>query len=268
MCAVSGGKDSLIMLHLLTSIYEKHRNITLTALTVDEGIAGYRPPSVEKVVSFCKDRDIPLEIVAFDEYDGFPLDTVIEDRGEMTPCAICGVFRRRCMNSRAKELGATRLATGHNLDDSAQTILMNLTRGDLQRMVRMGPHKIIKPGLIPRILPLRQIPEKECYLYAVLSGIDFHDGICPYYDLAQRNIYRHVIEELEEKTPGTRHSIVRTFDQLYEPLLSMYPNVSVAQCERCGEPTSGALCKWCEMVDKLKRLPDCEEGTTRTHFHS
>lgn len=250
--AVSGGKDSMIMLHLLSQVYEKHKNITITALTVDEGIAGYRPPSVEKVIQYCKEHDIPLEIVKFEEYDGFPLDSVIEQRGEMTPCAICGIFRRRCMNSRAKEIGATRLATGHNLDDTAQTILMNLTRGDLQRMVRMGPHKIIKPGLIPRILPLRQIPEKECYLYAVLSGIDFHGGECPYFDLAQRNIYRHVIEELEDKMPGTRHSIVKTYDQLYDPLLSMYPDVTVNTCERCGEPTSGTVCKGCETVEKLR----------------
>lgn len=261
--AVSGGKDSMVMLYLLDRIYKKHRNITLSALTIDEGIEGYRPPSVEKVKAFCREYEIPLEIVKFQEYDGIPMDHASKLRGDMTPCAICGIFRRRCMNTRAKELGATRLATGLNLDDTAQTILMNLTSGDLQRMVRMGPHRIIKPGLIPRIQPLRQIPEKECYLYALLTGIDFHAGVCPYYDLALRNIYRHVVEELEEKMPGTRHSIVKTYDQLYEPLLRMYPNVTVKKCERCGEPTSGTVCKTCETIDKLKSNLEKENDERR-----
>ncbi len=256
VAAVSGGKDSMVMLYLLKKIYEKHRNITITALTIDEGIEGYRPPSVEKVKTFCKDREIPLEIVKFQDIDGIPMDEANDLRDDKTPCAVCGIFRRTCMNVTAKELGATRLATGHNLDDTAQTILMNLTRGDLQRMVRMGPHRIIKPGLIPRILPLRQIPEKESYLYALLCGIDFHGGECPYFALAQRNIYRHVVEELEGKMPGTRHSILKTFDQLYEPLLKMYPNVSVNSCERCGEPTSATLCKTCETIEMLKQRKD------------
>jgi len=252
IAAVSGGKDSLVMLHFLKNIYENHRNIEISALTIDEGIMGYRPPSIEMVERFCKGKDIELRIVKFEECDGFPMDEVVGFRGEITPCAICGIFRRRCLNKTAKEMGATRLATGLNLDDTSQTILMNLTRGDLQRMVRLGPHRIVKPGLIPRIQPLRQIPEKECYLYAVLQAIDFHDGVCPYYDLAQRNIYRHIVEELEERMPGTRHSILRTYDQLYEPLCRMFPDVTVNRCERCGEPTSGIVCKNCETVEMLK----------------
>ena len=252
VAAVSGGKDSMVMLHLLRNTYKMHRNITLSALTIDEGIEGYRPQSIEKVRTYCREFDIPLKVVKFEECNCIPIDQASELRGDMTQCAICGVFRRNCMNTTARRMEATRLSTGHNLDDTAQTILMNLTRGDLQRMVRMGPHSIIKPGLIPRIQPLRQIPEKESYLYAVLSGIDFHDGECPYFNFAQRNIYRHVVEELEERMPGTRHSIVRTYDQLYEPLMSLYPDVTVNQCERCGEPTSGILCKTCETVDMLK----------------
>ena len=258
VAAVSGGKDSLVMLHLLRKIYRRHRKITITALTVDEGIAGYRPHALDRVKAYCAGNDIPLEIATFGEYDGYPLDSMVPRRGEMTPCAICGIFRRRCMNTRARELGATRLATGHNLDDTAQTVLMNLTRADLKRMVRMGPHRIVKPGMIPRILPLRLIPEKECYLYAVLSGIDFHDGVCPYYDLAQRNIYRRILGELENGMPGTRHSLVRTFDLLYEPLLGMYPELGVSTCQQCGEPTSGTVCKGCETVEKLRMEGRCD----------
>jgi len=250
--AVSGGKDSLVTLHLLNEIYREHRAIRLTALSINEGIEGYRPLALRKVEKYCEEHDIPYRIVGFEECGGVPMDRVVNFKEEKTPCAICGVFRRNCLNTGAKDLGATRLATGLNLDDTAQTILMNLTRGDIQRLIRLGPHRIIKPGLIPRIQPLRQIPEKESYLFALLEGIDFYAGECPYAKEAQRNIYRHIIEELEAKTPGTRHAILKTYDTLYEPLRALYPDVKVNRCERCGEPTSGRLCKTCQTIEMLK----------------
>lgn len=246
VAAVSGGKDSLVMLHFLDMIYRENRNFTITALTVDEGIEGYRPPSIKQVRAFCHTRDIQLKVVKFKEYGGIPMDEAVEYREDRTPCSFCGVFRRACLNGASRELGATRLATGLNLDDTAQTILMNLCRGDVQRLTRLGPHKIVKPGLIPRIQPLRMIPEKENYLFAVMEKIDFHDGICPYFAEAQRNIYRNVIEQLEEATPGTRHSLVKTYDQLYGPLTTLFPESTVNECTICREPTSGKVCKICE----------------------
>ena len=256
VAAVSGGKDSLVMLYLLHKIYREHRNLQLTALSVNEGIDEYRPFSLAKVEKFCNEKDIQHRVVRFEECGGIPMDRAVNFRGERTPCSICGVFRRNCLNTTAKELNATRLATGLNLDDTAQTILMNLTRGDLQRMIRLGPHRIIKPGLIPRIQPLRQIPEKESCLFAMLEGIDFYTGTCPYAGYAQRNIYRKMIEELEDRMPGTRHAIVKTHDQLYEPLCFLYPDVSVNRCERCGEPTSGRVCKSCENIELLRERMD------------
>ena len=69
-----------------------------------------------------------------------------------------------------KEVGAKYLATGHNLDDMAQSVMMNFVRGDVERLARLGPHNIVQPGMIPRINPLRTLPEKESLLYAMLSA--------------------------------------------------------------------------------------------------
>src|SRR3989475_2579400 len=84
------------------------------------------------------------------------------------------------------------VATGLNLDDTAQSILMNVARGDVEKLARMGPHETRQPGLVPRIQPLRMIPEKEVYLYALLRGIEFHDATCPYAERAQRGRFRDI----------------------------------------------------------------------------
>jgi uncharacterized protein (TIGR00269 family) len=172
--------------------------------------------------------------------------------GENTPCTYCGVFRRNAMNDVARMIGASYLATGLNLDDTAQSIMMNFTRGDIERLARLGPHKKVQPGLIPRIQPLRMIPEKESLLYAIVAGIPFHNGICPYSDEALRNQYRNVIDELETRSPGTRHSIISSYDQLMPMLSSHVKPAELRKCG-CGEPTLSERCKACELKATLMK---------------
>ena len=128
-------------------------------------------------------------------------------------CTYCGVFRRRCLNLKAKEIGVDVLALGHNLDDMAQSILMNFMRGDVERLARLGPHERVQPGLVPRIaataphtgegdLPVRLLPE-----------LPFSDAECPYAAHALRNEYREIVDDMEQKHPGTRHSILGSYDR-------------------------------------------------------
>ncbi len=164
--AVSGGKDSSSALILIKKIIGVRRDVRLSAITIDEGISGYRPAAIGKVRDLCARLEIEHTVVSFKDVIGADMDDIARDLGERTPCAYCGVFRRRCMNKAARDIDADVLATGHNLDDITQAILMNFTRGDIERLARLGPHSKVQPGLIPRILPLRLVPEKETYLYA------------------------------------------------------------------------------------------------------
>lgn len=247
--ALSGGKDSTVALNILNKIYRKHKNIELVAITVDEGIKGYRPESIEVSKAAAKSLDIPHTIVSFKDKIGYDLDTIFKyikkTDGDLLPCSYCGVFRRFCLNTEAKVLGATRLATGHNLDDISQSIFMNLFRADLPKLARLGPHKKVQKGLVPRIMPLRVIPEKESYLYSMLNNIAIYDGECPYAKYAQRGRYRDVLAQFEEGSPGTRHSLLRTYEQLAEPLQHKFGPIELNKCTNCGEPTSGVTCKSC-----------------------
>ena len=182
------------------------------------------------------------------------MDEVVARDPESIPCSYCGPFRRQALNRAAVEVGADYVATGLNLDDTAQSILMNVARGDIEKLARLGPHETRQPGLVPRIQPLRMIPEKEVYLYALLRGIEFHDATCPYAERAQRGRFREILHRLEEDSPGTRHAIVSGYDQMRPLLQSAYPPATLNACARCGEPTVRAVCKACELRERIEKI--------------
>lgn len=251
--AVSGGKDSMVTLSLLHDVFGERKDVELQCITIDEGILGYRPESIGIVKDFCRTIDVQYNQVSFADSFDVTMDEVSTRTGDSSPCTYCGVFRRKLMNSFARDVGAKYLATGLNLDDTAQSIMMNFVRGDVERLARLGPHKKVQPGLVPRIQPLRMIPEKESLLYAIVSGIPFHDGTCPYADEALRNQFRATVDELEDRTPGTRFSILSSYDTILPMLMDNMPPANLKWCE-CGEPTLGEKCKACELVSKVKRL--------------
>lgn len=247
---VSGGKDSTVALYILKKIFGKRKDIIIEAVTVDEGIKGYRDKSIRIVKKNCKKWDIPHYIISFKEQIDYSMDEI----SQKFMCSYCGVFRRYLLNVKAKEIKADRIATGHNLDDTAQSILMNIAKGDVEKLARLGPHVKIQKGLIPRIEPLRTIPEKENYLYALLNNIEFYSGECPYAANAQRNMYRDILYKLENATPGTRHAVLKSYDSIADLLRKKFPPAKLKKCRICGEPTSQIICKTCKLKNELIKV--------------
>lgn len=250
--AVSGGKDSVVLLHMMHDIFSKRSDVEIVCITVDEGIKGYRDKSIKYVKNNCKLLDVESHIVSFKELTGFTMDEIAAKKDEIGECSYCGVFRRLCLNQKAKELNVNKLATGHNLDDMAQSILMNFVNGDMKKLARLGPHVKVQPGLIPRIMPLRSIPEKENMLYAILKNIQFHDAECPYSARALRGSFRDIVDNLEYQNPGTRHGILNSYDSIKDMLLQKYPPADLNKCKTCGEPTSQSFCKVCVLKKRIK----------------
>ena len=118
--AVSGGKDSIVTLHLMHDIFSKRPNISLYAITVDEGIKGYRDESIKTTINNCKKLGIEHHIISFKDTIGKTMDQIASINDELGECTYCGVFRRFCLNTKTKELGITKLITGHNIDDMSQ----------------------------------------------------------------------------------------------------------------------------------------------------
>ena len=170
-------------------------------------------------------------------------------------CSFCGVFRRKILNETARELKVDKLATGHNLDDEIQVTLMNFIRGDFDRMARMGPDVgiIRDKKFVPRIKPLRDCPEKEVAIYAMFHGFEVEGLQCPYTIDAFRTTIRDVINEIEEKHPGSKFQMLKNTDRLIGILRKQYKtDKKINECKNCGELTSGELCKACEIMKGLK----------------
>ena len=167
------------------------------------------------------------------------------------PCTICGVFRKNALNRAAKRLGANKLATGHNLDDEVQSIMMNYLKGDIERLMRLRPMRT-QPGLIPRIKPLREIPEKEVALYGMVKGFYEPSRECPYATLSWRSDVRDMMNIFENHFPGTKLSTLKGYEKVIELAEGRWVQTKLSSCKICGEPCVRDLCKSCEMLVKLK----------------
>ena len=244
--ALSGGKDSVLTLHALKN-FQMHADFDfeLVAVSVDEGIAGYRKHGIDAAVNNAKALDIPLIQKSFLDEEGFALDDIYSYF--KSACIPCGVFRRNILNKTAYEICADKIATGHNLDDEIQSFLMSFTRGDTVKFSKFGPElDQIHEKLVPRIKPLWNTPEKEVGMWAILNGIEIHLDECPYSNLSLRAKIKEFLNNTESKHPGTKGNVLKSFIKTLD-----VENVRTAlnECETCGEPTSGKVCKACEIRD-------------------
>ena len=257
--AVSGGKDSQALLYLLHEIAAP-MGIKLTAVLIDEGIKGYREKVIPEAEKLCDDLNIPLNVITFKKSFNYNLDDIMklkrkgdDKTRQETSCTYCGVFRRRLLNKTAKDIGADRLALGHNLDDMVQSYMMNILRNE-QSLMRLSPAGGDDDEVfVMRIRPLFRIPEKEIALYAVLKGFKSTFLECPYVVEGFRPYVRNFINDLESKYPGTKFKLLNDYLATRDTLTSAAekklskPNI----CEKCDEPTSGKVCKCCELLDTL-----------------
>jgi uncharacterized protein (TIGR00269 family) len=255
--AVSGGKDSTSLLHILAKTERAHPNASLVAVTVDEGIKGYRDEALAIAAANCKTLGIEHHVVSFKELYGFTLDEIIGRAGlkgerELTSCAYCGVLRRRALNVVARDVCADKVATAHTLDDEVQTSLMNIFRGDILRLAKEKPvTDEVHPLLVRKVKPFCEIPEKESTLYAYVKKIRFQDTPCPYASEALRNDVRVMLNRMEEKHAGTKFAVFRSIERIRPAVDGVVEKGGFRECVECGEPASSGLCRACEMLRQL-----------------
>ncbi len=255
--AVSGGKDSVSLLHVLAKIEGEYPKSSLVAVSVDEGIRGYRDEAIKIAVENCEKVNVEHHIISFKELYGFTLDEIVDRlrakrRPQLTPCAYCGVLRRKALNIIARKVEAKKLATAHTLDDEAQTVLLNILQGDSLRLVREKPFTDeAHPKLVKRIKPFCEIPERETALFAYVKRIRFQRYPCPYASQAMRNDVRLFLDRMEEKHSGLKFAVVSFADKIRRAMEKNYGKERLRECVQCGEPTSQETCKACEMLQNL-----------------
>ncbi len=247
LVGLSGGKDSTALILILSEYIKDHPDVKLIAVTIDEGIAEYRDETIRAAERLVEHTAVEHRIISFTELFGDTLDRLVADRKNLA-CSICGVLRRRSLTEAARRFSADKIATGHNLDDEAQSVLMNMLRGDRPSLIQ--DTSLGYPGFfVPRIKPLAVLSEKEIVTYIMLKGFYSPLPECPYAVTALRMDARKIIGSLEERYPGTKLNIIKFRDGIRKRV-PYSPKGKLNTCKICGELTSGDICQVCRVLKR------------------
>lgn len=247
LVAISGGKDSLALWHILAEL-----GYRVDGLYIDLGIAGYSAPSREASEDFARARGLTLHVVSLAAELGASLDELTRlARGKT--CSLCGTVKRYLMNKLAWEGEYQALATGHNLDDEAATLLGNVLRWDEGYLARQYP---VLPGegkLVRKVKPLVFLSEREMAAYCLIRGIEYLYQDCPHAEGARSIALKDVLNRLEDRYPSTKISFLRQFLKVRDRFRPPAP-VVLHDCPSCGMPTAAeGPCRFCRLKDTVAR---------------
>ncbi|CAO3623469.1 unnamed protein product [Cunninghamella blakesleeana] len=256
----SGGKDSTVLAHVLKTLnncYDYGLNLFL--LSVDEGITGYRDDSLETVKRNQQQYELPLKIVSYHQLYGWTMDEIVKEVGLKNNCTYCGVFRRQALDRGSVMLGVDHIVTGHNADDIAETILMNIFRGDIARLGRCTEIVTQGESNIKRSKPFKYTYEKEIVMYAYFKKLDYFSTECIYSPNAYRGHARTFLKDLEAIRPSAIIDIIHSGEAFEIKTDIKMPTQKT--CERCGYMSSNDVCKACVLLEGLNRgLPQLGIG--------
>jgi len=248
--AVSGGKDSLSLLQVMKKISLDH-NFKLKAITVDEGIPGYRDEALKIVEEFCKKLNVEHKVYPYSSLFGTTLEQTLElrDDEKISSCSICGILRRRAIDYGATDLGVDVIATGHNLDDMLQTFIINIISGDTKKIGWMDPDT--SKNKIRKIKPFCEIYENEIVFYAFTNEIPFQSEECPHMNEGIRTEIRNFLNSLEKTRSGIKNNMYKSILKI-SSILKDSNNSEWRICSKCGTECTGETCSVCSTLTNLR----------------
>src|ERR671928_1623291 len=203
MVGLSGGKDSWALMQTLDNLRQRAPiKFSLVAVNVDSGYKDFKHDVIAKT---CEERgwEYRIEHTSI----GDVMDDLLESNA--TPCSLCARLRRGVLYRVAREVGATKIALGHHMDDFIETLLLNLFfAGSLKAM----PAKLVSDdGAHVVIRPLAYVGEDEARLYTKECGLPIIGCCCPACgDLSlQRQRVKRLILDLEREHPGVKQSMLK-----------------------------------------------------------
>ncbi|HVG78724.1 MAG TPA: ATP-binding protein [Patescibacteria group bacterium] len=248
LVAVSGGKDSLALWDVL--IDEGYRT---TGLYLDLGIFDYSVESRAKCEAFAATRGVPLLVRRVADEVGAPVP-VIKQVTRRPPCSGCGLSKRYLMNRVALDEGLPVVATGHNLDDEAATLFGSVMHWRTEALPRQSPAlPSTHPKLVRRVKPLFRLSERETAAYAFVRKIDYIVEECPFAVGATSIAHKETLNRMEDASPGAKHNFLFGFLDRARAAFEQVENVTLNECVRCGQVTTGTLCAFCKLADQVKR---------------
>lgn len=249
----SGGKDSTVLAHVLTTLNKRYDyGLELELLSIDEGIIGYRDDSLETVKKNKETYQVPLTIVSYKDLYGWTMDEIVKVIGLTNNCTFCGVFRRQALDRGAMLIKADKIVTGHNADDIAETVYMNILRGDFFRLHKCVEITTGKDDPLPRCKPFKYTYEKEIVMYAHFKKLDYFSTECIYSPNAYRGHVRELIKDLEKVRPSIIIDIIHSAESIKIDTANVTMPTKM-QCKQCGFVSSNELCKACILLEGLNK---------------
>jgi uncharacterized protein (TIGR00269 family) len=239
LVAVSGGKDSLALWDVLLDL-----GYRADGLYLGLGIGEYSTRSGEVARAFASERGAHLIEVDLEREYGFDVPTAGR-KGSRSTCAVCGLSKRYVFNRAARDHGYDVIATGHNLDDEAATLLGNTLRWQTDYIARQFPVLPAEEGLARKVKPLYRLSELETAAYAFLRGIDYVVEECPLVAGNTQLRYKEAMNQLEAGSPGTKAQFFLSYLDRAAPLFAAADQATLTPCERCQQPTTGRFCAFC-----------------------
>ena len=246
---VSGGKDSLVLLDILNKMSKTH-NFKIFAVSIDEGIPGYRDEALKIVENFCAELKIEYKIFSYKKLFDLTLEESLDLRKDNnSSCSICGIFRRRAFDHAAKTINADVIATGHNLDDVIQTFLINILSGDTNKIGWMDPD--LSSNKVRKIKPFSEIYESEIVFYAFTNDLPFQTEPCPHMNEGIRTEIREFLNSLESNHIGVKNNIYSSILKISQ-FTNKVSHKEKRICTVCGNECTGKICSVCNMITDLK----------------
>lgn len=209
MVAVSGGKDSTIMLILLNEIKKKASfHFTIEPVMLDQKQPGF---NADQFKNWLAHQGMSLKILQEDTYS-IVKEKVPEGK---TYCSLCSRLRRGILYNYAFENGFTKIALGHHRDDLIETVLMNMFYSS--RIASMPPKLKSDDGRNTVIRPLCFVPEKQ--IIELQKSWNFPVvpcKLCGSQDGSKRIRVRNLISQLEKENPATPISILNSIGNIQE----------------------------------------------------
>jgi uncharacterized protein (TIGR00269 family) len=243
--AVSGGKDSLSLWHILNKLgYEAD------GIYVHLGIGDYSSLSLEKIKVVAEKLKRKVYIFALKDLFSKRIDELARSI-RRAPCSACGMIKRYVMNRVCVDHGYNVLVTGHNLDDEASALLGNLLYWKEDYLWKKNVALDGTEGhLSKKVKPLFLCSEREIAAYAIISGIDYIYEECPFSKGANSLLYKSVLNRIEEESPATKIMFLKGYLKKAREA-KQERRTDSGYCAACGYPSYSETCSFCRIKERL-----------------